>query len=236
VYIIDYGRASDVKDATTTNEYLGTAEKQPLRKNSKALHAEVLNLCHPGKRAPPTPREKIEFILDVIDPLRKIEHAKSQRLYGNPESYTYGRYQFDWMEEITPMLSQMTTRRTAEATREIFNGIAVMAFHNLCTEITVDIDRRSHLSHATLQQSCVNFNDSAPSDFQTHFLATWTEWRHSILPRVARKLSSLSSVIQGGKKRKTNNVRRTRKLRKLHKSHKSHKLYKLYKLHKIKRK
>jgi hypothetical protein len=223
VYIIDYGRASDVKDATTTNEYLGPAEKRPLHAKSEALQTKVLKLCHPGKRAPPTQEDKIEFILDVIDPLRKIEHAKSQRLYGNLDTYPYGRYQFDWMEEITPMLSQMITRRTAEATREVFNGIAEMAFDNLCREITVNIDRGSHLSRATLQQSCVNFNDSAPSDFQTHFLATWPELATSILPRISRSLRSFIP-INGGKKRKTNNVRRTRKL------------YKLYKLHKIKRK
>ena len=45
----------------------------------------------------PTQEDKIEFILDVIDPLRKIEHAKSQRLYGNTDTYPYDRYQFDWM-------------------------------------------------------------------------------------------------------------------------------------------
>jgi len=213
VYIIDYGRASDVKDATT-NEYLGPAEKRPLHAKSKALHTEVLKLCHPGKHAPPTPEAKIKFISDVIDPLRTIEHAKSQQLYGNPDTYPYGRYQFDWMEEITPMLAQMLTRRTAHETREMFNRIAEMAFDNLCSEITVDIDRRSHLSRATLQQSCVMFNNRAPSDFQTPFLATWTEWRHSIVPRVVRRLSSFFSR-QGGKKRKTNNVRRT--TRKLHK-------------------
>ena len=215
VYIIDYGRASDVKDATT-NEYLGPAEKRPLHAKSKALHTEVLKLCHPGKHAPPTPEAKIKFISDVIDPLRTIEHSKSQQLYGNPDTYPYGRYQFDWMEEITPMLAQMLTRRTAHETREMFNRIAVMAFDNLCREITVDIDRGSHLSHATLQQSCVMFNNRSPSDFQTHFLATWTEWRHSIVPRIGRTLSSLVSR-QGGKKRKTNVRRTTRKLHKLHK-------------------
>ena len=218
VYIIDYGRASDVKDATT-NEYLGPAEKRPLYAKSKALHTAVLKLCHPGKHAPPTPEAKIKFISDVIDPLRTIEHVKSQQLYGNPDTYPYGRYQFDWMEEITPMLAQMTTRRTAQATRELFNGIAVMAFDNLCREITVDIERGSHLSHATLQQRCVNFDRGDPSDFQTEFLATWTEWRHSILPRIGRTLSSLVSR-QGGKKRKTNVRRTTRKLHKLHKLHK----------------
>jgi hypothetical protein len=98
-------------------------------------------------------------------------------------------------------------------------GIAVMAFDNLCREITVDIDRGSHLSHATLQQRCVNFDRGDPSDFQTEFLATWTEWRHSILPRIGRTLSSLVSR-QGGKKRRTNVRRTTRKLHKLHKLHK----------------
>jgi hypothetical protein len=214
VYIIDYGRASDVKDATT-NEYLGPAEKRPLYAKSKALHTEVLKLCHPGKHAPPTPEAKIKFISDVIDPLRTIEHAKSQQLYGS-DTYPYGRYQFDWMEEITPMLAQMTTRRTAQATRELFNGIAVMAFDNLCREITLDIDRGSHLSRATLQQRCVNFKNRTPSDFQTEFLATWTEWRHSILPRIRRTLTSLVSR-HGGKKRRTNVRRTTRKLHKLHK-------------------
>ena len=213
-YIIDYGRASDVND-NTTNDYLGPAEKRPLRENSKTLHTEVLKLCHPGKHAPPTPEAKIKFISDVIDPLRKLEHAKSQQLYGNPDSYPYGRYQFDWMEEITPMLAQMTTRQTAQTNDALFNGIAVMAFDNLCREITVDIDRGAHLSRATLQQSCVTFNNRAPSDFQTPFLATWTEWAHSILPRIGRRLTSLVSR-RGGKKRRTN-VRRTRKLRKLHK-------------------
>jgi hypothetical protein len=215
-YIIDYGRASDVKDNATTNEYLGPSEKPQLHKRSEALHANVLDLCHPGKRAPPTPQEKIKFISDVIDPLRQLEHTKSQQLYGDQNSYPYGRYQFDWMEEITPMLEQMITRRTDQATREMFNGIALMAFDNLCREITVDIDRGAHLSRATLQQSCVMFNNRAPSDFQTHFLATWTEWRHSIVPRIGRTLSSLVSR-QGGKKRKTNVRRTTRKLHKLHK-------------------
>ena len=215
--VIDYGRASDVKDTTTT-EYLDPAEKRPLLEKSKALHTEVLDLCHPGKRTPPTSEAKIKFISDVIDPLRKIEHAKSQQLYGNPRSYTYGRYQFDWMEEITPMLAQMTTRRTAQATREMFNGIALMAFDSLCREITVNIDRSAHLSRATLQQSCVNFNNRAPVDFQTPFLATWAELANSILPRVRRTLTSFFSR-QGGKKRRTN-VRRTRKLHKLHKKRK----------------
>jgi len=212
--VIDYGRASDVKD-NTTNDYLGPAEKRPLHAKSKALHTEVLNLCHPTKHAPPTSDAKIKFISDVIDPLRQLEHAKSQQLYGDPNSYPYGRYQFDWMEEITPMLAQMTTRQTAQATREMFNGIALMAFDNLCREITVDIDRGAHLSRATLQQSCVNFNNRTPPDFQTHFLATWSELARSILPRIRRTLTSLVSR-QGGKKRRTN-VRRTRKLRKLHK-------------------
>jgi hypothetical protein len=175
-----------------------------------------LKLCHPTKHAPPpTSEAKIKFISDVIDPLRQLEHAKSQQLYGDPNSYPYGRYQFDWMEEITPMLAQMTTRQTAQATREMFNGIALMAFDNLCREITVDIDRGAHLSRATLQQSCVNFNNRTPPDFQTHFLATWSELARSILPRIRRTLTSLVSR-QGGKKRRTN-VRRTRKLRKLHK-------------------
>jgi len=218
--VIDYGRASDVKD-NATNEYLGPAEKRPLRENSKALHTEVLKLCHPTKHAPPTSDAKIKFISDVIDPLRRLEHAKSQQLYGNPDSYPYGRYQFDWMEEITPMLAQMTTRRTAQATREVFNGIAVMAFDNLCREITVNIDRGAHLSRATLQQNCVNFNNRTPPDFQTPFLATWTELARSILPRVGRTLKSFFSR-QGGKRRRTN-VRRTRKLHKLHKLHKKRK-------------
>ena len=213
VSVIDYGRASDVKDNAATNEYLGPAEKRPLRDNSKALHTEVLNLCHPTKHAPPTPEAKIKFISDVIDPLRTIEHAKSQQLYGNPDTYPYGRYQFDWMEEITPMLAQMITRQTDEAIREMFNGIAVMAFDNLCREITVDIGSRgSHLSHATLQQSCVNFKNRTPQYFQTTFLATWSELARSILPRIGRTLSSLV-FRQGGKKRRTN-VGRTRKLHK----------------------
>ena len=213
VYVIDYGRASDIKDATT-NEYLGPAEKQPLYAKGKTLYTELLDLCLPGKRTttPPTPQEKIKFISDVIDPLRKLEHAKSQELYGG-ETYQYGRYQFDWMEEITPMLRQMLTRRTAHETREMFNGIAVMAFDNLCREITVDIGRGADLSRATLQQSCVNFNNRTPSEFQTPFLATWTEWARSILPRLGRKLSSLVSR-QGGKRRRTN-VKRTRKLHKI---------------------
>lgn len=211
--VIDYGRASDVKDATT-NEYLGPAEKWPLHANSKSLHTEVLKLCHPTKLAPPTPEAKIKFISDVIDPLRQLEHKKSQQLYGNPDSYPYGRHQFDWMEEITPMLAQMITRRTAHATQEMFNGIAVMAFDNLCREITVDIDRGAHLSRATLQQSCVNFKNRTPPDFQTPFLATWSELARSILPRIRRTLTSLV-FRQGGRKRKTN-VRRTR--RKLHKT------------------
>jgi len=215
--IIDYGRASDVND-NTTNDYLGPADKRPLREISKALHTDVLKLCHPGKHAPPTSEAKIKFISDVIDPLRRLEHERSQQLYGNPESYPYGRYQFDWMEEITPMLAQMTTRRTAQAIREVFNGIAVMAFDNLCREITVDIDRGAHLSHATLQQSCVNFKNRTPPDFQTPFLATWSELAWSILPRVGRTLTSFFSR-QGGKKRRAN-VRRTRKLRKMRKLHK----------------
>jgi hypothetical protein len=216
--IIDYGRASDVND-NTTNDYLGPADKRPLREISKALHTDVLKLCHPTKHAPPpTSEAKIKFISDVIDPLRRLEHERSQQLYGNPESYPYGRYQFDWMEEITPMLAQMTTRRTAQAIREVFNGIAVMAFDNLCREITVDIDRGAHLSHATLQQSCVNFKNRTPPDFQTPFLATWTELAWSILPRVGRTLTSFFSR-QGGKKRRAN-VRRTRKLRKMRKLHK----------------
>ena len=215
--VIDYGRASDVKD-NTTNDYLGPAEKRPLHAKSKALHTEVLNLCHPTKHAPPTSDAKIKFISDVIDPLRRLEHERSQQLYGNSESYPYGRYQFDWMEEITPMLAQMTTRQTAQATREMFNGIALMAFDNLCREITVDIDRGAHLSHATLQQSCVNFKNRTPPDFQTPFLATWTELAWSILPRVGRTLTSFFSR-QGGKKRRAN-VRRTRKLRKMRKLHK----------------
>ena len=221
VYIIDYGRASDVKDATT-NEYLGPAEKRPLHAKSEALREKVLDLCHPGKRRPPNPQEKIKFISDVIDPLRTIEHAKSQQLYGNPDSYPYGRYQFDWMEEITPMLQQMLTRQTTQATQDMFNSIAVMTFDNLCREITLDIARGSHLSRATLQQSCVNFKNRTPSEFQTPFLATWTEWAHSILPRIGRKLSSLVSR-HGGKKRKTNVRRTTRKMHKLHKLHKLHK-------------
>ena len=217
VYVIDYGRASDVKDATT-NEYLGPGEKRPLHNKSKTLHAKVLDLCHPGKRAPPTTEQKVEFISDVIDPLRQLEHKKSQQLYGNPDSYPYGRHQFDWMEEITPMLAQMITRRTKHATQEMFNGIAVMAFDNLCREITVDIERGAHLSRATLQRSCVNFNSRTPQEFQTPFLATWTELAWSILPRIGRTLSSLV-FRQGGKKRRTN-VRRTRKLHKLHKKRK----------------
>lgn len=212
VYIIDYGRASDVKDATT-NEYLGPAEKRPLHAKSEALRTEVLKLCHPTKLAPPTTEAKIKFISDVIDPIRKLEHAKSQELYGNPDSYPYGRHQFDWMEEITPMLAQMITRRTTHATREMFNGIAVMAFDNLCSEITVDAGRGNHLSRATLQQSCVNFNSRTPQEFQTHFLATWSELARSILPRIRRTLTSLVSR-QGGKKRRTN-VKRTRKLHKI---------------------
>lgn len=217
VYIIDYGRASDVKDATT-NEYLGPAEKRPLHANSTALRANAIDSCLHGKHRPPTPQEKIKFISDVIDPLRTIEHAKSQQLYGNPDTYPYGRYQFDWMEEITPMLAQMLTRRTAHVTREMFNGIAVMAFDNLCREITVDIDRGANLSRATLQHNCVNFRGRQPSDFQTRFLATWTELAWSILPRVRRTLASIV-FRQGGKKRKTN-ARRTRKLHKLHKKRK----------------
>ena len=217
VYIIDYGRASDVKD-NTTNEYLGPAEKRPLHAKSEALRAKVLDLCLPGKHAPPTSQAKIKFISDVIDPLRQLEHKKSQQLYGNPDSYPYGRHQFDWMEEITPMFTQMITRRTAHETQEMFNGIAVMAFDNLCREITVDIDRGDQLSRATLQQSCVNFNGRTPQQFQTHFLATWTELARSILPRIGRTLSSLV-FRQGGKKRKTN-ARRTRKLHKLHKKRK----------------
>lgn len=216
VYIIDYGRASDVKDATT-NEYLGPAEKRPLHAKSEALRAILLDLCHPGKRAPPTTEQKVEFISDVIDPLRTIEHAKSQQLYGG-ETYQYGRYQFDWMEEITPMLTQMITRLMGQAKDVLFNRIAVMAFDNLCSEITVDAGRGNHLSRATLQQRCVNFNNRTPSEFQTPFLATWTEWAHSILPRIGRKLTSLVSR-QGGKKRRTN-VRRTRKLHKLYKKRK----------------
>jgi hypothetical protein len=212
VYVIDYGRASDIKDATT-NEYLGPAEKRPLYAKSKTLKTELLDLCHPVKRTPPTPQEKIKFISDVIDPLRKLEHAKSQELYGG-ETYQYGRYQFDWMEEITPMLAQMITRRTAHETQELFNRIATMAFDNLCREITVDIDRGAHLSLTTLQQNCVNFKNRTHSEFQTPFLATWTEWARSIFPRIGRKLTSLV-FRQGGRKRKTN-VRRTR--RKLHKT------------------
>jgi hypothetical protein len=224
VSVIDYGRASDVND-NTTNDYLGPAEKRPLRENSKALHTELLKLCHPTKHAPPTPQDKINFISHVIDPLRRLEHERSQQLYGNSESYPYGRYQFDWMEEITPMLAQMTTRRTAQATREIFNDIAVMAFDNLFREITVDIDRGAHLSRATLQQNCVNFKNRTPVYFQTHFLATWTELANSILPRIGRRLTSFFSRQGGrGKKRKTN-IRRTRKLHKLHKLHKINRKY-----------
>lgn len=212
--VIDYGRASDVND-NTTNDYLGPAEKRPLREISKALHIDVLKLCHPTKHAPPpTSEAKIKFISDVIDPLRRLEHAKSQQLYGNPDSYPYGRYQFDWMEEITPMLAQMTTRRTAQAKTALFHRIAVMAFDNLCREITVDIDRGAHLSRPTLQQSCVNFKNRSPTEFQTPFLATWTELAWSILPRIGRFFSR-----RGGKKRRTN-VRRTRKLRKMRKLHK----------------
>lgn len=66
--------------------------------------------------------------------------------------------------------------------------IAGMAFDNLCREITVDTGSGAHLSHATLQQRCLNFKNRGPSDFQTDFLATWTEWRHSILPRIGRTL------------------------------------------------
>ena len=111
------------------------------------------------------------------------------------------------------MLAQMVTRRTAHETQELFNRIAVMAFDNLCIEITVDIDRGAHLSRATLQQNCVNFKNRTHSEFQTPFLATWSELARSILPRIRRTLTSIVSR-QGGKKRRTN-VRRTRKLHKI---------------------
>ena len=215
-YIIDYGRASNVKD-DTTNDYLGPSEKLPLRKKSEALHTQLLDLCHSRRNTQVSTNDKIKFISNVIETLRTLEHDKSQKLYGNPERYSHNRYQFDWMEELQTMTTQMVTRRTGTSQNERFNKIAVMAFDNLCTEITVDIGNISHLL-PTLRRNCLNFEDrSSPSDFETHFLATWTEWAKSLFPRTVRKLTSF--LGRGGKKGRERGRGRGRggKTRKLYK-------------------
>jgi hypothetical protein len=197
-YIIDYGRASSVKD-DTTNEYLGPSEKRPLQKKSEALHTQLLDLCHPSRRSTKiSTNDKIKFISNVIETIRTLEHAKSQRLYGNPKTYSYGRYQFHWIEDLKTMTTQMVTRSTGTLQNERFNKIAVMAFDNLCTEITVDVNDRVEYSLKTLRQNCLNFEGRSHSDFQTHFLATWTEWAKSLFPRTVRKLTSF--LGRGGKK------------------------------------
>jgi hypothetical protein len=213
-YIIDYGRASSVKDATT-NDYLGPSEKQPLRTKSEELHKQIFDLCHPGKRSaqPPSASVKIDFISNAIEMLRRLEHSKSQQLYGNPETYSHSRYQFDWMEELIPMTSQMVTRHTGTSKKERFNKIAVRAFDNLCTEITRDVDDSVEYSLPTIRKSCLHFEGRDHSDFQTHFLATWTEWAKSLYPRTLRKLSSFLTRNGGRKGRGAG--RKTRKIHKI---------------------
>jgi len=108
------------------------------------------------------------------------------------------------MEELAPMTSQMVTRRTGNSKKDRFNKIAEMAFDNLCTEITVDVNDSLEYSLSTLRQNCIHFEGRSHSDFQTRFLATWTEWAKSLLPRTVRKLYSLSSLLRrsGGRKGK----------------------------------
>lgn len=202
-YIIDYGRASNVSD-NTTNEYLTPSEKHPLNIRREYLKQQIIDLCHPTKHTSHTVivEDKIKYISSIIEPLRQLEHMKSQQLYGNPDTYSYSRYQFDWMEEIVPMTSQMVTRSNSGAKKVLFNNIAILAFDNLCHEMTVDISKGAHLSRETLSKSCMNFQGKSHSDFQTRFLATWTEWGKSLFPRTVRNIKSLF-VRTGGNKRNT---------------------------------
>jgi len=215
-YIIDYGRASSVKDATT-NEYLGRSEKNPLRKKSEDLHKQILDLCHGhghgSQRAQTSDKEKIKFISNVIEPIRKLEHDKSQQLYGHPTHYSYGRYQFDWMEELQTMTTQMVTRHTDNSKNARFNTIAVMAFDNLCNEMRVDVTSQAY-ALSTLRKNCIDFEGRDPSEFETSFSATWTEWGYSLVPRAVRNISAyIRRGRYGGRKGKG----RGRKTRKLHK-------------------